>query len=888
MKIKELFKSSTRSNDSTRIDPKNQQELYSKGYKLEDIKKAESIIDEESEKTGQNFKETNIKKKQYSVSELGAYSFKMGLFKDELKTPHYEIQKTLEAFEEMPSINEGINKIVLFITGNDIKITSEDEYTTKWYEKWLKQRPEMSSKVKELITLCEVTGNCWIEPYWDTVKGDTVYMNDFKIVPDPSRVYYNIGVDVKDDNEFWIYQVPYIFRSFGDINVNLYRITYIKNGIGWQETVYGIPLAKNELIHFKIGWSRYGYYGRSYVSSTNDKVEIMQQMLKNYAIASRYMAFGKKVFSVEGDDGQLVPSTEVKEITDVLNSPEDEEHIVINRKLHAQEITPTQFNEMSGPLDFLRRTIGSGMEPSFMTPWAETVTYASANKAAIPFELNLENKRQTYIDLLNRYILENVRKQNPKLKDATFEFGNVSLEDPSELRRTAIELYDNDIITFNQMLKELNYETVENGDIYKSHRNYIMQKKYQMEQSDVEQYDEPYMTRAIQKDKEDEKDDPQKPQGDTDEFGEPEESGETGEPLQESMKEQKQVTNKDDQLKDVSNPIDEIRTDKDFLKKIKDKDAEIIQTKDIKDSNILRVVKRKVEQMDVLGDYFVYNNLSVMKRFGEEKLAKKYMELLSEEIKLEYDNFLKGNTPEDELSEELFKKMKEIQWEIAQEILNETKEYSTKENYFKGKKIFKEKNVLQDGILNRLSGLFDRFNYKMKSAVDDAVEKSVQKHGVEVEIVDDMDSTQNEEFIQKKDMIKDLIFSQFQTFNQEQSQNIKRIMSDGIIAGKSIAEIKRDLKEEVIDWKKRAPSDADFRVDRIAHTEIHRGSLQLKLLRWEMAGVKYVKYLAHIDDATRPHHKRLHNRIFKIEDALKLDTWKEIHCRCVFRPMYGL
>jgi hypothetical protein len=76
----------------------------------------------------------------------------------------------------------------------------------------------------------------------------------------------------------------------------------------------------------------------------------------------------------------------------VLNTPEDEDHIVINRKLNVNDMGPTQVNEFSGPLEFVRKDMTSGVLPNFMTPWADSVTFASSNNAKVPFELSLENK----------------------------------------------------------------------------------------------------------------------------------------------------------------------------------------------------------------------------------------------------------------------------------------------------------------------------------------------------------------------------------------------------------------------------------------------------------------------------------------------------------------
>ena len=484
MKIKEIFKK----NNNMRVESikqmgnvDNTNDTYSKAYRTDEIKK-------------------NLKEKNFNVSDLGAYTFKTTMFKNFLRTPHYEIQKSLENYEEMPSINAGINQIMLFITGNSVNITSKDDYTKKWFEKWQEQRPHLTDSIQTIILHNEVCGNAWIEPTWDTTKNKITYMNDFKVMPDPSRVYYNLKQAADLENEFWIFQVPYIFRSYGDMIIKQFLITYVKNGISWQETVYGIGLKPMDLIHIKTGWSRYDYYGRSYLASTINSSEIITQMLKNYAIASRFMAFGKKIFNI-GDENDIVSPEEIKDITKQLNEPEDEEHVVINKKIGSTEITPTQFNEMPNGLMYNRKEINTGLLPVFMTSWADTLgSYSATSNAKIPFELNLENKRDKYIKLLNQNILTHIMKQNPKLKDATFEFGEVSLDDSKDIQTELLELYDNDIITLNQLLKGLNKETVDNGDIYKSKRNYIMQKEYTMNEQEYNQFNEPYIKNQHMKD----------------------------------------------------------------------------------------------------------------------------------------------------------------------------------------------------------------------------------------------------------------------------------------------------------------------------------------------------------------------------------------------------
>lgn len=945
MKIKELFKGSG-SNQQESVKSKGDNQQYSKAYRIEDIKKLEENV--------------NIKEKNFSINDLGAYTFKTTLFKDELRTPHFEIQKSLDHYDDMPNINAGINQIVLFITGNEVRITSTDGYTTKWFDKWTEQRAHITDSIKLIVQHNEVCGNSWIEPVWSEIDGKK-YMNDFRVMPDPSRVYYNLTQDADLENEFWIYQVPYIFRQYGDMDIKVFRISYVKNGIAWQETVYGVGLKEDDLIHIKTGTSRYGYYGRSYLAATINDGEIITQMLKNYAIASRFMAFGKKIVSL-GDENDIVSTDELKKFTAILNSPEDEEHIAINKKVNIQDITPSNFNEMSNGLDYVRKDISAGLLPNFMTPWSDTMgSYSATNNAKIPFELSLENKRNSYIKMLNKKILEPIMKQNPKLKDATFEFGEVTLDDSKDTQTTLLELYNNDVITLNQLLKGIGRDTVENGDIYKTTRNYIYQKKYSMDQSDVEGFQEPFMQRKVQKDIERDNG-----YNDFNRFEEPKEristqfkekkfddygSRITTDDISNKLKKigfnikdkdnsylfagkgdryedgaityvynngwyQFQVEKKgynakifktqnvnmiDNKINEIMiylkesfqesinlkeqvvNALKFIETDKDFIKEIKkkyDKEIEVIKTTVVKDSNIIRLCK------DVKSDaYIIYNNNNIIndKDYIDKELAIKKYNLEIENARLEYENFIRGDSEIDKASQELFKYAKEIQWEATKELLEELKKSSMKEGY--GKKILKEKNVINPSFLGKVDGLFDVFNNKLKSKVDEMVNKLSLSN---VEIIDDMgtDSLDNDAEVKStKDMLSDLIFDQFKTFNQNQSQNIKRILSNGIISGSSTSEIEQELKDTVVDWKKYKPSENDYKISRIANTEMHRSGLQLKLLEWKKMGINHVIYRSHVDDKVRDSHRKLNNKIFTIDEALQLEEWKEINCRCSFSPI---
>lgn len=190
--------------------------------------------------------------------------------------------------------------------------------------------------------------------------------------------------------------------------------------------------------------------------------------------------------------------------------------------------------------------------------------------------------------------------------------------------------------------------------------------------------------------------------------------------------------------------------------------------------------------------------------------------------------------------------------------------------------------------VTKIENMFYSFNDRLKTEVDNIIDKIAKEKGIEIEIIDDMPGTvprHSPETLYAKDMLKNIISDQFSTFNMTQSQAIKRILTDGIIAKTPVGKIEQELKDTVIDWKKTRPSDADYKISRITNTELHKASIQFQLLEWKNMGVKKVIYKTHEDDRVRPEHRANHNKIFTIDEALRVKTWKEPNCRCGFLPI---
>ncbi|MFW6008924.1 MAG: hypothetical protein ACOCP8_06640, partial [archaeon] len=65
---------------------------------------------------GRQNKLTNTKK----LNDLGAYAFNVGKTdKNQVRTPHYEIDKCMKMYEEIPLVQTGIDQMMLWLYPDD-------------------------------------------------------------------------------------------------------------------------------------------------------------------------------------------------------------------------------------------------------------------------------------------------------------------------------------------------------------------------------------------------------------------------------------------------------------------------------------------------------------------------------------------------------------------------------------------------------------------------------------------------------------------------------------------------------------------------------------------------------------------------------------------------
>jgi len=115
-------------------------------------------------------------------------------------------------------------------------------------------------------------------------------------------------------------------------------------------------------------------------------------------------------------------------------------------------------------------------------------------------------------------------------------------------------------------------------------------------------------------------------------------------------------------------------------------------------------------------------------------------------------------------------------------------------------------------------------------------------------------------------------------------RSIKSRVSSGIIAGKSMPEIARDIGTVIKDeetFRKAGRTvfkSAQHRVNLITRTEVNRAHNQGRMKFYKMAGVKKVQWFATLDKRTAPLDRSYHKQVFDIDKVPDIP----LHplCRC--------
>lgn len=729
------------------------------------------------------------------ITELGAIRFGKGIFPDDPeRTPHFEMNKAEESYLFRPQINSGINQLAMFITGNNVSIESKDKKSKEFLNKWLEKRKDTTSYIKQFVVSALITGNGYFEYTFNKMKSGQMILDNFFPITQSSRIYRYLNNE--SDEDYWIYELPVEMKTYpfskltGEvehIRPRFYFINYVMSSATiFRKSVYGIPIHKNKIRQFKWGWSRDMIYGRSFLSSVIDDVDILREIIKNWSIISRYRALNTKIISI-GNENNRATIDDMNKFEEDIRNRREHEHIVLNKPHEISALANVgEYDDMSAPIDWLRRDVSSGLVPNYLTPWNSEINRATAEEVRIVFQLELDSMKDELINWMNDEIIGELRKVYPWLaEDCTFKFHDVDLEPKSQKLGYAPSLFDTNVITLNEYRDMAGLDPIPDGDKFKK---------------DIEGFETP----------------PQEFQHPSESFSE-------------------QVAVVDDEkawkkkLITLQNfPKEEVRA------------LEVTKTKNI-GGNTLRMAKDPKSDRII-----VFLATEPLKDFAldEKKAADVYFDVQAEKIVKGFDEFANGETDEDLLTSALFDELSKVYGEMVDEFFKELEQSK-----------MKEKVVAGPSALDKLNAVFQRFGGRIADIVrrvGDKLHALVAKRDEKLpEHLPDIPADNEAELRRGAELAQQAMEQQLRDFNTKKIADIRRKLTDGIIAGKPFNDLKKEVKDDISAYK-RKDNVQDWEIQRILRTEIGKSSTLLKLKKWKSLGFSKYRWHTQEDEKVRP------------------------------------
>lgn len=398
-----------------------------------------------------------------TASDLGTSRFRISLDKENIKTPHFRMDRVLQMIEDRPNVANGLKQIIRFLL-TDITFKGDDKRSVHFLNEWIKQRTQIKDEIFSFAYIWAGCGTGYIEPtYRKTQDGKKILDNIFN-VPDPSVIYLNLFA--KDESEYWLLRVPFDVRSFDGQNARYYPITYVRGSYIYRDFIWAIPYPKSKYFQKTLGWSRDGFYGTGLLSSAIDNADIEMEILKNWALIAKFRAMGKKIIGLYNENNEPVDPTELEKIKDQFMGLEEEDSLVINRKFVAEDLAFTgQDNSMDAQIEYLRKDTGSSLVPNYMTAFSQDSAMATASEAKIPFSLELKSLQHDLVNFFNKVIIDELRKTYTWLDEScTIDFGFPELYSRNEQFMMVGQLFNNRLATINEFRISAGLPAVKGGD----------------------------------------------------------------------------------------------------------------------------------------------------------------------------------------------------------------------------------------------------------------------------------------------------------------------------------------------------------------------------------------------------------------------------------------
>ena len=414
---------------------------------------------------------------------VGAFhAFDRDIWREKFWYPHEEMSQCVDMYNRNSLAQSAINTMKEFIKGGDIVVKSNDDMSQKRAQQHMDDLG-VDSWVDEVIENCIKTGNSYLEIDYK----DAEWKEPWKCYPiaDSSRIYINCDefglpkkeekivndeltgepkkIEVRNEEEFFVQRID---AGFKHEKAKWYDMSY---HVGFQFKkfrIYGIPINKRKMIHFKLNIGDTSIYGRSYLASALDDWETLKQIERSIAIIAKYKAVPRDII-MYGDKDNPATDDELDEFIVYLESLEKDESAVVNKPIKRESLAYAgQDINLDYMINHIRKKIIAGIVPDFMMGLGEHVSKASAQISLISYILAIYSKRKLFLKPIEDIFLKPFCRKY-KLEKCWLEFGELDFETRSEKVNRVGAMWVQNLVMFNEARKMLGMSSIGDiGDVY--------------------------------------------------------------------------------------------------------------------------------------------------------------------------------------------------------------------------------------------------------------------------------------------------------------------------------------------------------------------------------------------------------------------------------------
>ena len=402
------------------------------------------------------------------------------IYRQRIMTPHQMMEEINIAYDTNPIFRSAVDTCADFIYGGDITFHSDDKFTEERGNAFIKEIG-IDHWILQAIRETIKCGNGWVEMDFNPV---TQLPQKFYPQADSSRWYINcnehgnaktikklvqeadgrwVQKDVENLDEYYIQRIaPGIQYK----HAKWYNLSYYLNQQFRQFRIYGIPINKDKMIHFKLNIGVTGIYGQSYLASAINDNLILNELEKSIAVLAKYKAVPRKIIQY-GDKDNPATGEELDDFVIYLESLQRDEDPLVNKPIKMDDLSfAGQDINLDYMLNHIRKKLIAGVVPEFLTGYGADVNRATAQIELISYILSIYSKRKVFLHTLEEMILLPWLEREG-LETGHLEFNELDFETKDEKTARVMQLWSSNLRTLNDCLDELGYNKIgAEGDVY--------------------------------------------------------------------------------------------------------------------------------------------------------------------------------------------------------------------------------------------------------------------------------------------------------------------------------------------------------------------------------------------------------------------------------------